>query len=408
MTTKITVSKPLNILLTGGRAPVTLELARQFAAAGHRVYVAESLKRYLCRVSSAVTACFEVPEPRFQPDRFIDALCEIVNKQRIDLIVPTCEEIFYVARGLERLKPYCTVFTDSLTKLASLHNKMDFIQKAAAYGFLVPETQLIQSVEEWQNALAAYMPEKGLVLKPVYSRFAAKTIIIEPNVERSSQTFFENRQLQLSVPEISAASPWVVQSYMPGRLISSYSVVHNGILTAHAAYETSYKAGFGACIYFKPLQHDEAYNWVRRFVELEQFTGQIAFDFIETAEGILYPLECNPRATSGIHLFQPADRLDQAFISLPLNKPIVPQPTTQSMLSLAMLSYGLVGVRSWKDVQNWIKTYSQGKDVIFRLRDPFPYIEQLRVLFATWRMSRKLNISLVEALTYDIEWNGEV
>ncbi|QGQ99646.1 hypothetical protein EHS13_34675 [Paenibacillus psychroresistens] len=407
MNIKITDSKPLNILLTGGRAPVTLELARQFTAAGHRVYVAESLNRYLCRVSSAVTGCFKVPEPRFQPDEFIDALCEIAIKQGIDLIIPTCEEIFYVARGLERLKLHCTVFTDSFSKLTSLHNKLDFIQKAAGYGFIVPETRLIQSAEEWRAALSAFSPENGLVFKPVYSRFAAKTLIIEPSLERNSQVDLENLQHQYPVSEISVTAPWVVQAYIPGQLISTYSIVHDGIVSAHAAYETSYKAGLGASIFFKPLQHIAVFNWIRRFVELEQFTGQIAFDFIETSEGKLYPLECNPRATSGTHLFEPADRLDQAFISFASSKPLTPKPTTRSMLSLAMLSYGFAGIRTWKHLRAWISAYSQSKDVIFRWRDPFPYVEQLRVLFATWQMSRKLQISMVEALTYDIEWNGE-
>lgn len=61
------ITEPRNILITGGRAPVALELARLFKAAGHRVYAAESAKYHLCRVSSAVEASFRVPSPGISP-----------------------------------------------------------------------------------------------------------------------------------------------------------------------------------------------------------------------------------------------------------------------------------------------------------------------------------------------------
>ena len=78
-----------NILLTGGRAPVTLELARLFSGAGHRVFVADSLPHHLCSYSRSVFKNFLVPPPRFDPTGFIDALVDIIETEKIDLLIPT-------------------------------------------------------------------------------------------------------------------------------------------------------------------------------------------------------------------------------------------------------------------------------------------------------------------------------
>jgi hypothetical protein len=61
----------MNILLTGGRAPATLEIARAFHRAGHIVFMAESLPGHLSAPSNAVARDFLVPPPRQQMRAFL-------------------------------------------------------------------------------------------------------------------------------------------------------------------------------------------------------------------------------------------------------------------------------------------------------------------------------------------------
>src|SRR5512140_1701805 len=102
----------LNVLLTGGRAPATLELARLFHRSGHRVFVAESLRGHLSAPSRAVNGNFVVPPPRQDTEGFIKALRGIIAAQHIDLLIPTCEEIFYVSKGLHELP--CKVLAEPI------------------------------------------------------------------------------------------------------------------------------------------------------------------------------------------------------------------------------------------------------------------------------------------------------
>ena len=89
----------LNILLTGGRAPAALELARAIHKAGHTVFMAESLRGHLSQPSNTIAKNFYVPPPRQQTSAFINALKTIIIENRISLLIPTGEEQFYVAMG---------------------------------------------------------------------------------------------------------------------------------------------------------------------------------------------------------------------------------------------------------------------------------------------------------------------
>lgn len=382
-----------NILLTGGRAPVTLELARLLSKAGYNIFVADSLKHHLCSYSQAVTQNFWVPPPRFNPTGFINALVEIIKQEKISLLIPTCEEIFYISNGLAQLTPLCDVFAEPLEKLNSLHNKWDFIRKVEQLGLPAPKTWLIQSHEDLWNVLKTPSPVK-IVLKPVYSRFASNVQILTKPVA--------------TIPslEIYPQKAWVAQEFIAGKHYCTYSIAHQGKLTAHTVYPTVYTAGAGSCVYFESIEHPQLFNWVKTFVQAEQFTGQIAFDFIEAEDGTLYPLECNPRAISAIHLFQPSDRLEQAFFNT-TNFIIQPKTQQSSMIAMAMIVYSFASAISSNKLGDWFKKFITSKDVIFRLSDPVPFFHLWIVLLQFWQMSRNNSISLQQASTQDIEWDGE-
>jgi predicted ATP-grasp superfamily ATP-dependent carboligase len=150
------VSSVANILLTGGRAPAALELARIFHAAGHQVFLAESVSSSLTANSCSVAASFLVPPPRQQPKDFIRALIKIICQNKIDLLTPTCEEAFHVARGHAELSECCTVFVEPLVRLRPLHNKWMFIQLAAELGLPVPKTSLIERADDLPAAFSRW------------------------------------------------------------------------------------------------------------------------------------------------------------------------------------------------------------------------------------------------------------
>lgn len=366
------------ILITGGRAPVALDFARKFQSAGWRVLVAESMPVHLCQHSKAVDRCFTVPSPRFESDAFINQLCEIVQAESVDLVLPTCEEVFTIAKGYDRLSAYCTVFTESLGRLLPLHSKFQFIETAKQYGLSVPATRFLENPHSTIG--------KGVVLKPEFSRFATETILCP-----ESESDIENI-------EIGANHRWIEQDYIAGRQICTYSIAHEGIITAHVAYETVITAGQGATIAFEVLNHEATEAWVRQFVECYGFSGQIAFDFIETDAGDVYAIECNPRAISGVHLF------DESIVSAIVGRVAV-SPLIEKRVAvwLAVLVFGWQFAPS---LRRWLRSLRDSQDVIFSLRDPLPYLAQFMMLWHVSGICRREHLNLIQATTFDIEWNS--
>lgn len=376
-----------HVLLTGGRAPATLELARLLHAAGLDVFMAESRRWHLCKTSNAIRKNFYVPAPRFNFDAFINAIINIIRDEQIDLLIPTCEELFYVSQGRDRLSKYCQIFVEDIEKLNLLHNKWLFSQRALEHRLSVPCTELIldqESLSKWIG--------KPIVLKRVYSRFSGDTLI-KPI-----------REDDLSNIRPSKASPWIAQAFVEGKHWCSYSVAHQGTITAYGVYQTTFSVGQGTAIAFQSVNHPRVFDWVKQFVEAEQFTGQIAFDFIEDASGKLFAIECNPRTTSGIHLFYNQPEVVQAFTN---PKSDLIQPSSKpSILLFPMLWYLLTKVRSKLAWQQWTSTFQGSRDVILSWRDVLPGLLQGgSVIQLLWLGMRK-KMSPLAASTDDIEWNG--
>lgn len=369
------------VLITGGRAPVALDLARKFAQAGARVLVAESAPAHLCGRSRAVARTFRVPPPNRAPRAFVAALVDIVKREGVDLVVPTCEELFHVARGLDSLRAHCAVLAAPLDELRVVHSKWEFIQRAKEFGLPVPRTVLVTSPQ--------VDPARPFIMKPVFSRFATKVRVIS------------NKVGDLGNVE------WVAQELLTGRQVCTYSVASGGRLAAHAAYATEFTAS-GACVSFEPVEHPQIEEWVTTFVARSGFSGQIAFDFIVTPDGRALPLECNPRATSGVHLFDAG--LTDAMVSaahgaVPLEV-VRPDPRKRSMIALAMVTFGLANVRSWAGLRRWARLVRRSSDVIAVPGDRGPFLSQFAVLWHNWLRSLWTRRSLVECSTYDIEWDG--
>jgi hypothetical protein len=249
-------------------------------------------------------------------------------------------------------------------------------------------------VQNRDDLLRAFAQWKGLVLKPVYSRFASRTLILPPLREVLSTLTYD--------------SPWVAQEFVAGQQFCTYSVCQRGQITAHATYPTIFTAGQGATIAFESVDHPAIFSWVKTFVERFGVTGQMSFDFIQSEDGLVYALECNPRATSGAHLLASHPQFADAFLAerVEAGNPIAPLGD-KKMLASAMLVYGLPSALKKRGVKSWARTFLESGDVIWQGRDPLPSFLQFRSLLFYMKLSREKGISPLEASTFDIEWNGE-
>ncbi|WP_068471035.1 hypothetical protein [Candidatus Protochlamydia phocaeensis] len=379
------------ILITSGRSPVTLDLARQFHQAGHEVYVAETMHLHICRFSNAVKKSFLIRSPRLQSKEFIEDMVDIVKREKIDMLIPIYEEALYLAQEKHRFPSHCQVFVSSFDLLNQLHNKWLFNLKLKELGMEAPETFLIKSSDD----LKKLDPSRSYALKACYSRAA---------INLKEWTLGQ----PLPAIQIEPHNPWVAQEWLQGNKYCTYSICHQGVVQAHATYPVGYTVHGRGCVAFKAIDYQPILKWIERFAKQTQFTGQIAFDFIELPGQRLFAIECNPRATSGAHLFSPSDRLDKAFFNN-TSFPIYPQTGYSKQLAIAMLLYG------WKksaypdnNMKKFLKALFSVRDIVFNGQDIMPFITEPVVFAGIWMNSLKYKLTLPAFFMYDYEWNGEM
>lgn len=378
------------VLITGGRAPVAVDLARSFAAAGAHVVVADSAPLFLARASRAVAQAVRVPPPRQEPRAFARAIREIAVRERIDLIVPTCEEVFYLARFAAELRAVAELFCPDFPLLEELHDKERFTRRARGLGVEVPETWRLTSPGDLERFAAS---AGEFVFKPVFSRFAVHTLV-RPTAQAA----------RAITP--TPGRPWVAQRFVAGRELCSYAVARGGRLTAHALYEPVWRAGRGSGFYFEPTRRPAIETFTARLVAKLNYTGQIAFDFIEPADGGIHVIECNPRATSGLHLFAGGAALAAAFDGSAAET-IRPGSERPAMLGAAMGSIGSWQAMRGRGVGRWMRAGWRARDVLWSWRDPGPAFFVFAGLAATLALAARRGITPQAASTRDIEWDGE-
>ena len=181
-------------------------------------------------------------------------------------------------------------------------------------------------------------------------------------------------------------------------------------MLACATYPVTFRAGHSAVL-FESVRHRPIEQWTEDFVRKSNCHGFIAFDFVVDDQTVVWPLECNPRLTSGIHLLAGEPNLRDVIVhaATPSNDPQADEPiyadSSPCSIKAALCLYGLgqagISGRFWK----WAKISLLSKDVIFRWSDPLPALGQFATLFAFWRIARRNRISLTEATTFDIEYS---
>lgn len=379
----------MRVLILGGRAPVALDHARRFAAQGWTVFVADSASCRITGWSRAVAATFALPPPRGAMPAFASALADIITRNRIDLVLPTCEEVFYLSRIRALLPSSCTVFAAPFEQLRELHSKWRFLAAARAAEVPVPESIRFTDLAQ----VRGWAMDRPIVLKPEYSRFGVYVRLYRDGLPERPDP-------------LQPAGPWVAQRFESGREVCSYGIAVAGQLRVHVAYVPKYRLHCSSSYYFEPVAIPRLESHVERFVGVHRFTGQVSFDWIEREDGDCVALECNPRAISGLHLFDLTHAIPAAIVGGLSTRLSLESPPPR-MLAPIMLTAGLSAALGRGTVSEWQRDWLRARDVLSIPGDRRPMPGALRDLAAMARLALRDRSSLRAVSTRDIEWDGE-
>ena len=369
-------------LLTLGRLPKALAIARALRTQGYRVIIAEPFAWHVSRVSRDVDQSFRLPAPNKNPKAYQEALLSLINKERVDLVVPISEESHYVLAIRPYLPPQVTLFGPEITLYRTLADKAEFIDAATQKSLTVPRSALANS------PLAANIAETfDYVTKPINGCSG-----IDVEFHRAGDA-------------LTNQSPGLlVQQAIQGDVISSLSMIKAGELQATTVYKGSVFAGTVA-ICFERLEDnlvDKVNEWIQRFVADFNYSGFVAFDFIVDASGIPHAIECNPRLTSGVHFFT-ADSVGAALVTdqqLPLTAH--KNLAWQWRYSTLTEAYSALFAGDLKEFWRRLKLCWAVSDVVWSWRDPLPFLLMTPLSWPILKPALLEGISLGEACQRDI------
>jgi predicted ATP-grasp superfamily ATP-dependent carboligase len=371
------------VLLTLGRLPKALELARSFNRAGWRVVIAEPFAWHVSRLSNAVAKSNRVAAPNDDREQYLKDILAIIKEQRIDLVLPVSEETMHIAALHGRLPPNVSMFAPPQDILLSLHDKHAFITRCQRYGLSAPQTHAAASREA-----AALSLEGGHVIKPVFSCSGRGVKICKQAAALAARD---------AVPDM------IVQTFIPGQVYSSFSIAYEGRALVTSIYKGTVMSGT-VSVAFERVRDTAAVNaWIDTFIAKSNHSGFISFDFVQDGTGEVYGIECNPRATSGVHFIHPDD-LARAIVDPGNPAPIRFKSETLFQQFYPCLTETQKSVFNPDLRRNNLTNLLGAKDVIWRANDPLPFLLMPATSYKILALSIFKGLSFGEASTRDIEW----
>ena len=374
------------VMITGARAPVALHLARLFAFAGHTVFLADSQVWPLARATRHARY-LRLPRPNRNLRTYGEALAAIVHIHSIDLIIPTCEEVLYLAAARDLLGIDLPLWALDFARLKNVHNKYSFAQLARFGPVTAPQTHLLSAASD-----LASLPAGDWIFKPVWSRFGDR-VLLRPDGDA------------LANLRPTAADPWVAQTWLPGEELCCHAVTYDGRLIVHQAYRPLWRAGRdkGAGVAVEPVSDRDIDAFVSGFVTTQAWHGHVSFDFRRDGDGRLHVIECNPRATTGAHFFTAADGLPAAMLN---GAPTQASGRRALTVPLAMLIYALPQALKTGRLSQWWHDFSHMGNLLSDPDDratwPFELLALAEIAIGAVRSGQGLKATA----TADIEWNG--
>jgi predicted ATP-grasp superfamily ATP-dependent carboligase len=375
--------------------PFALDEIRKLGRAGHAVYAADTFGTAPGSHSAEVEERFITASPTYDASRFVSQIERIVQEHAIDLLLPGFEEAFHYARHRGALSQLTDVFVSDFDTLVELHDKVRFIELCRRLEVPVPETEVVRSPAELGRTVARM------------DRFFAR-----PAFSRGGLTLLTNTGPLAGAVELERcnptdANPWLVQPFVEGEDLCTFSVAHDGKLAAHATYVHPREIDHAGGIVFESVDRPDVLRTVSRIIAATGFTGQLGFDFLDTGEQ-LFAVECNPRPTAGVVVLE-GNQLDLALRDKNPVAPVVAPAGVRRKYSMALIRDMIL---NWRDAHEDLRhLFSRADDVYADAQDPLPALFQVLSLSHVLTYRRRAGEAgersdLLAAYFDDIRYDG--
>ncbi len=385
----------MRVLVTSSRMPFALDEIRKLGARGHEVIAADTFRAAPGMHSKFVARRVVLPSPRYQPRKFVDAVRRVVEQRGVDLVLPCFEEAFILAKHRSELAPTASVFAPAFPTIARLHSKAHLLNLARELDIELPRTALVDSKEALRESVTHF---DAYFARPSYSRGGMRLL---------TNTGPLAGDVEIDDCDPTPENPWLVQEFVPGIDLCSFSVCHHGRVAAHSVYVHPKEIEHAGGIVFESVHEPDTLAIAERIVAHTGYHGQVSFDF-RKHDGRTFLIECNPRPTAGV-LFLSAEAFVDAIESGPTGEVRWAEAGVKRKISSALLRDMFL---HWTQIPDDLRfLFSSAREIYAAPDDLMPALYQVlsygHVAAYRLRAGRNQRNGLMAAYFHDISWNGE-
>lgn len=383
----------MRVLVTSSRNTFALDIIRKLGSTGHTVVAADTYGGAIGNHSKYLTSHVVTASPRFATDDYIRDINKIVAEHDIDLIIPSFEEAFYLSARRGDLAGSVTLFTGEFDKLARLHDKASFQRLAAQAEVPIPETIVATDTASLHAAIAGY------------PRYFARAAFSRGGVGLLTNTGPLAGKMSVEDCTPTAEQPWLVQPFVDGPMVCTYSTIVDGRVSSHCTYRAPEQWAHSTGIDFQAVDSSETLAYTERIVAAlgGDYNGQLSFDFVDN-DGQLYAIECNPRSTNGVILLE-ADAFAEALAGTNAVAAVV-EPGVERQVSIAVLADAFAEPIS--HLPTSLHDLIHVRNVGTGWHDSRAMMWSPATLVHGAKMAHGSRQELLAALASDIVWNGEL
>ena len=380
----------MKILITSSRMPYAVGMARKLAEAGHEVYASDAYELAPGSHSKYLAGHFVTGSPRDATEQFVDDVVRIASENEIELIVPSFEEVFYLATQRGRLDEVTSLYAPPFETLARVHDKATFQALTDKLGIRTPETIVTRTDDELRAAVERF------------PRYFGRAAFSRGGVALLTNTGPLAGHVSIDDCHPTPESPWLIQEYVDGPMLCTYTTMHGGKATTHCTYRAPRQWEHSTAIAFESVDGSETLEIASKIAGDLGYTGQMSLDFVDD-DGTLYMIECNPRATDGLLLVD-ADDLSAGLIEPERELTMVP-PGEEVQLSMAVFGQMFdEGIKEWPKS---IHDLAHIRDANKGWHDHMPTLYNFLAFAHHAKLEMKERTALFVAMAGDISWDGQ-
>ena len=225
--------KPLRAFVTDGDQRPALAITRSLGRKGISVLVGADRASSLASASKYCAGHVTYPSPYLSPDDFDRFVLNLVERERIDIVVPVTDVTTHlVAKNQSALSGRTTTTAPSFDAFDFVANKWSLLQRAATCGIAIPRTHFVQDGGALTPLLGQI--EYPAVVKPMRSRIRTNAGWLAATVQYASN---ESELLRLYRDvDFLSAYPSMIQERVVGPGIGVFVLCNRGRLCAAFAH----------------------------------------------------------------------------------------------------------------------------------------------------------------------------